>query len=138
VTGSVVGAARTAELAAYRLMELGYDPVDILSVTGSAPVAPVADSEERAMATTNDAVGYGGQAHLVVEEPFDDFADVVSVADDEYGAPFIEIFDSVDWAFDELPMELFAPAQVTVNVVGGETEVYGDVSENILADSFGL
>jgi methenyltetrahydromethanopterin cyclohydrolase len=63
---------------------------------------------------------------------------VVSIADDEYGAPFFEIFESVDWAFDELPMELFAPAQVTVNVVGGETEVYGGVSESVLADSFGL
>ena len=138
LTGSVVGAARAAELAAFRLSELGYDPLDILSVTGSAPVAPVAAAEQTAMARTTDAVTYGGQVSLVVEEPFDRYEDVVSTASEEYGDPFGAIFESVDWDFADLPVDLFGPAQVTVDVVGGETHVLGDTHEDVLAQSFGL
>ncbi|MFT4921794.1 MAG: methenyltetrahydromethanopterin cyclohydrolase [Haloarculaceae archaeon] len=138
ITGSVVGASRAAELATFRLTELGYDPVEILSVSGSAPVAPVADSEEVAMARTTDAVAYGGQVHITVEEPFDRFEDVVSTAPDEYGTPFVDIFEEAEWDFQELPVDLFAPAQVTVDVLGGETHVVGDTHEDVLAESFGL
>lgn len=138
ITGSVVAASRAAELASYRLSELGYDPLDILSVTGATPLAPVAGSEATAMARTNDAIAYGGQVHLVVEEPFDRFEEVPSTAREEYGTPFADIFESEDWTFENLPLELFGPAQVTVDVRGGETRVVGETSEEILAESFDL
>jgi len=136
ITGSVVAAARAAELATFRLSELGYDPLDVLSVNGSAPVAPVADEESAAMARTNDALAYGGQVHLTVDEPFDRFDEVVSTAADDYGEPFADIFASVDWELADLPVDLFAPAQVTVDVVGGDTHVIGDTHEDVLAESF--
>jgi methenyltetrahydromethanopterin cyclohydrolase len=138
ITGSVAGAARAAELATFRLSELGYDPLDVLSVTGSAPVAPVADSEEVAMARTADAVAYGGQVHVTVEESFDRVGEVASTAAAEYGRPFAAIFEDADWTFADLPVELFAPAQVTVDVLGGPTHVVGDTHGEILAESFGL
>lgn len=138
ITGSVVGAARAAELAVYRLTELGYDPLDVLSATGSAPVAPVAGDESTAMAYTNDAVMYGGEVHLVVDESFERFDEVASTARTEYGEPFSDIFESVDYDYAELGRELFAPAQVTIDVVGGETHVVGETAEDVLAESFGL
>lgn len=138
ITGSVVGASRGAELAAYRLTELGYDPLDILSASGSAPVAPVAPDESTAMAYTNDAVVYGGEVHLVVEESFDQFDAVASTASSAYGKPFVDIFESVGYDYGELSRELFAPAQVTIDVVGGETHVVGNTDEEILAESYGL
>lgn len=138
VTGSVLAAARTAELAVFRLSETGYDPRDVLSVSGSAPVAPIAAGESVGMARTNDAVAYGGRAHLVVEEPFDRFDEVVSTAADEYGTPFESIFESVGWEYADLPVELFAPAQVTVDVLGAGTHVVGETSETILAESYGF
>ena len=136
ITGSVVAAARAAELATFRLSELGYDPVEILSASGAAPVAPVADDEETAMARTNDALAYGGQVHLTVDEPFDRFDEVVSTAGDDYGDPFADIFEDVGWDLSELPVDLFAPAQVTIDVVGGDTHVVGDTDEDVLAESF--
>ncbi|WP_302081151.1 methenyltetrahydromethanopterin cyclohydrolase [Salinibaculum rarum] len=136
ITGSVVAGARAAELATFRLSELGYDPAEILSASSSAPVAPVAGDEETAMARTNDALAYGGQVSLTVDEPFDRFDELVSTAGDEYGRPFADIFEDVDWDFDELPVDLFAPAQVTVDVVGGDTHVVGETHEDILAESF--
>jgi methenyltetrahydromethanopterin cyclohydrolase len=138
ITGSVQMAARAAELATFRLAELGYDPLDILSVSGTAPVAPVADDEETAIARTNDALAYGGQVHLVVDSDFDRFDEVPSSATDEYGTPFAEVFEAADWDFYEVPESVFAPAQVTVDVVGGPTSVHGDVNESLLAESFDL
>lgn len=137
VTGSVVAAARTGELAVYRLVELGYDPLDVLSVSSSAPVAPVAGEEPVAMARANDASAYGGRVHLVVDEPFDDFEKVASTAGTEYGEPFFDIFESVDWDYSELPRSVFGPASVTVDVRGGETHVVGECAESVLVDSFG-
>jgi methenyltetrahydromethanopterin cyclohydrolase len=137
ITGSVVAAARAAELATYRLVELGYDPLDVRSAVGRAPVAPVAADESMAMALTNDAVAYGGRVHLVVEAPFDRFDEVASSAADEDGRPFAAIFDEVGWDMTALPVDLFGPAAVTVDVIGGETHAVGDVHEDVLAESFG-
>ncbi|WP_459192214.1 methenyltetrahydromethanopterin cyclohydrolase [Halosimplex sp. J119] len=138
LTGSVAAAARAAEMATFRLSELGYDPLDVLSASGSAPVAPVADDEEGAIARTNDALAYGGQAHVVVDEPFDRFDEVASTATEEYDRPFADIFAHADWDFHEVPESVFAPAQVTIDVLGGDTHVVGDVNDERLAESFGL
>lgn len=140
ITGSVTMAARAAELAVFRAFELGIDPLDILSVSGRAPVGPVGENEATAIARTNDALAYGGQVHLIVdregEEDMDLFAEVPSSAGGEYGVPFTDIFESVDWEFGNLSQELFAPAQITVDVVGGSTRTYGSVNEELLIDSF--
>jgi methenyltetrahydromethanopterin cyclohydrolase len=138
VTGSVALAARTGELAAFRLSELGYDPLDTLSVSASAPVAPVAGSDDIAMARTNDALAYGGEVHMTVEEPFDRFDELASTAGAEFGVPFAEIFEEYDWEFYDVPVEVFAPAQVTVDIVGEGVEVVGGTDESLLEESFGL
>ncbi|WP_254535354.1 methenyltetrahydromethanopterin cyclohydrolase [Halomarina litorea] len=138
ITGSVATAARAGELAAFRLSELGYDPLDVLSVSAAAPVAPVAASEEGAMARTNDALAYGGEVHLVVDSEFDRFDEVPSTARDEYGTPFADLFEQADWDFYDVPESVFAPAQVTIDVAGGDTYTLGAVDEEMLADSFGL
>ena len=138
VTGSVVAAARAAELAVFRLSELDFDPVAVLSAQARAPVAPVAGDEAGAMARTTDALAYGGQVHLTVDESFDRFDEVPSIAAAEYGEPLEGVFEDADWDFADLPVELFAPAQVTIDVVGGDTHVVGDTSEALLAESFGL
>jgi methenyltetrahydromethanopterin cyclohydrolase len=135
--GSVTGAARAAELAVFRLFELGYDVRNVRSAVGSAPVAPVTYDERRAMARTNDAVAYGGEVHLTVAEDFEAFDRVPSSAREEYGTPFLDIFEAADWDFYEVPETVFAPATVTVDVVDGPTYVLGDTDEAILAESFG-
>ena len=138
ITGSVALASRAAELAAFRLSELGYDPLDVLTATGSAPVAPVAADDEAAMARTNDALTYGGRVHLTVDAAFDRFDEIPSTARDTYGTPFADIFAEHDRDFHEIPVEVFAPARVTVDVAGGGVEVVGKIDEELLAASFGL
>jgi methenyltetrahydromethanopterin cyclohydrolase len=138
VTGSVALAARAGEIATFRLSELGYDPLDVLTVTASAPVAPIAETDDVAMARTNDALAYGARIHATVDEPFERFGDVPSTARESFGTPFAEIFDDHGWDFQELPVEVFAPAKLTIDVAGGGVEVLGEVDESILIESFGL
>jgi methenyltetrahydromethanopterin cyclohydrolase len=138
VAGSVSIAARAPELTVYHLHELGYDVSNVVSVSGSAPVAPVAGDRETAMARTNDALTYGGQVHVVVEEDSDVFPEVVSASAEEHGRPFEDIFADAEWDFSELSRGIFAPAQVTVDVVAGPTHCYGAVEEDVLVESFGL
>ncbi len=138
LVGSITNAARAAELATFRLSELGYDPLDIVSATGRAPVAPVATDEATAIARTNDAIAYGGTAHVTVREDADVFADVPSTVAEDHGRPFGELFDDLDWEFSEMPADLFAPGKVTIDVLGGPTYVHGETDEELLADSFEL
>ncbi|RJX42162.1 methenyltetrahydromethanopterin cyclohydrolase [Halonotius aquaticus] len=136
--GSVSMAARAAELAVFRLSELGYPPTEILTATGRAPVAPVSYNESVAMARTNDALAYGGEVYLQVREESTVFDKVPSSAREEYGVPFEEIFEEAGWDFYELPESVFAPAKVTIDVVDGDTYVVGETNEELLAESFGL
>jgi methenyltetrahydromethanopterin cyclohydrolase len=136
--GSVTAAARAAELAVFRLFELGYDPRSVLSAFGSAPLAPVSYDEGTAMGRTNDALAYGGEVHLTVADDFDEFDRVPSTAREEYGEPFQRIFDDAEWDFYDVPAGVFGPAKLTVDVVDGPTYAFGDTDENVLAESFDL
>jgi methenyltetrahydromethanopterin cyclohydrolase len=138
VAGGVAAAARAPELAVFRLAELGYDPTAVVSATGSAPLPPVAGDEATAIARGNDAVAFGGRVHLVVEEDADCFGDLPSTAAEELDTPFVAAFDAADWELSGLPVELFGPAQVTVDVAGGPTHVVGATDESLLAESFEL
>ncbi|UIP01044.1 methenyltetrahydromethanopterin cyclohydrolase [Halobaculum sp. CBA1158] len=134
--GSVTAAARAAELAVFRLFELGYDPENVKSVAGSAPVAPVSYDETEAMGRTNDALAYGGEVHLTVSEEFDRFDELPSSAADEYGRPFADVFADAEYDFYELDEGVFAPAAVTVDVLDGPTYALGETREDLLAESF--
>ncbi|WP_138007193.1 methenyltetrahydromethanopterin cyclohydrolase [Halalkalirubrum salinum] len=136
--GSVTMASRAAELAAFRLSDLGYDPMSIKTASGAAPMAPVSDDETIAMGRTNDALAYGAEVFLQVDEEFARFDEVASTATEEYGTPFVEIFEDADWDFYEVPESVFAPAKVTIDVLGGDTHVIGETNETLLAESFDL
>lgn len=138
IVGSVTMAARAAELAMFRLLELGYDPTDVLTASGSAPVAPVSYDEDVAMGRTNDAIAYGGEVYLRVARDDARFDELVSTARDDYGTPFLEVFEAADWDLYDVPESVFAPAHVTVDVVDGPTYTHGGVDEAMLIESFGL
>ena len=136
ITGSVAAAARAPELALFRLFELGYDITQVLTATGTAPIAPVAGDEQTALARTNDALAYGSTVHLTVARDDPVLEAVASQATAAYGQPFAEIFASVDWDFYALEPGLFAPAEVTVSVLGGPTYHVGGRDQALVAASF--
>jgi methenyltetrahydromethanopterin cyclohydrolase len=63
---------------------------------------------------------------------------VPSTATDEYDRPFVQVFEDADWDFYEVDESVFAPARVTVDVLGGPTHVHGETNEDLLAESFDL
>ena len=55
------------------------------------------------------------------------------------GITWIEqVFEDADWDFYEVDESVFAPARVTVDVLGGPTHVHGETNEDLLAESFDL
>lgn len=138
MAGSVSMAARAAELAVFRLFELGYPLGAIETAAGTAPIAPVTYDESVALGRTNDAIVYGGEVYLQVTEPSPVFEELPSSAGDEYGRPFEAIFESVEWDFYDVPESVFAPGQVTIDVIGGETITVGETDEELLCESFGI
>ncbi|QKY19107.1 methenyltetrahydromethanopterin cyclohydrolase [Halolamina sp. CBA1230] len=139
IAGSVAAGARAPETAVWQLFEAGYDPDDVLSVSGTAPVAPVGYDESEAMARTNDALAYGGEVHLTVARDDEDaFASISSDAGAEFDEPFADIFEAHDWDFEALPASVFGPAAVTVDVADGPTYRFGERNEALLAESFGF
>jgi methenyltetrahydromethanopterin cyclohydrolase len=138
VAGCVSVAARAAEVAVFRLAHLGYDTSRIVSATGSAPVPPVADDRETALLRANDAIAHGGRVHLVVEEAFEGAEEVPFGATDFGGASMERAFADADWNLHEVPESAFAPAEVTIDVRGGETRCFGSRDEERLAAVLGL
>ncbi len=138
LSGSVALAGRAPEIALFRLFELGYDPTKVIAASGTAPVAPVPATEQTAIARVNDALAYGGQVHLVVTEDDPVFEELPSTMTSRHGRPFEAVLAEADWDFYEIDESVFAPAEVTVDVVGGPTHHYGDVDTELLAESFGL
>ncbi|MFB6210069.1 MAG: methenyltetrahydromethanopterin cyclohydrolase [Halobacteriales archaeon] len=133
IVGSVTMAARAAEVALERFQSLGGDPTAVVSATGSAPVAPVADGYRAAMARTNDAIAYGGRAHLVVESAPSAVDELAFESSAAYGESFETVLGAADWDLLNVDQSVFAPAQVTVDVRGGPTHAVGSVEPDRLA-----
>jgi methenyltetrahydromethanopterin cyclohydrolase len=74
--------------------------------------------------------------HLTVTADDPVLKELPSTARDKYGTPFEEIFAEADWDFYDVPESVFAPAQVTVDVIDGPTHVLGETNEELVAESF--
>src|SRR5215210_8566468 len=92
VAGSVQIAARVVETALHKLHELDFDVRRVVAGIGSCPLPPVAGDDMAAIGRTNDAVLYGGQAHLTVDAGDDALEALVerlpASASRDYGEPF--------------------------------------------------
>jgi methenyltetrahydromethanopterin cyclohydrolase len=101
---------------------LGFDVRRVVSATGTAPLAPPAKTDVRAIGRTNDCVLYGGRAHYTVEAGDDELAALAerlpSCASPDHGTPFYEIFMRYDRDFYRIDPLLFSPAEVWLTSVG--------------------
>jgi methenyltetrahydromethanopterin cyclohydrolase len=136
VAGATSLAAGAAEVALHRLEHLGGAPAQVQSATGRAPLPPVADDEPTAVARSNDAVAHGGSAHLVVDAPVDLAAELPFGATEHAGEPFDSLLETADGDLGALE-DAFAPAAVTVDVIGGRSSSHGATDEAWLADAWG-
>ncbi len=141
--GSVQIASRIVEVGVHRLHQLGLTPPEFRRGYGVAPVAPVADSDAKAMGLTNDCILYGGSTFFFVRpQEGRDLASIVQRAvsshSPQHGTPFYQLFKSVGFDFYKVDPALFSPAEMTVNDVTTK-DIYhaGAVSPQILSESIG-
>ena len=132
--------ARVVETALHKMQELGFDVRKVLSAFGTAPLAPVAKNDTRAIGRTNDCVLYGGIVHLTVRAEDDELEAlaprVPSSASRDYGTPFYDLFQRYGGDFYKVDPHLFSPAEVALtNVKSGRTFAAGSVNPAVLRQS---
>ncbi|WP_456436786.1 methenyltetrahydromethanopterin cyclohydrolase [Methanopyrus sp.] len=143
IVGSVQVSARVVETGLYKLLEvLEYDVTRVKYATGTAPIAPIAADDGEAMGRTNDCILYGGTVYLYVEGD-DELPEIVeelpSKASEDYGNPFMKIFEEADYDFYKIDPGVFAPARVVVNDLStGKTYTSGEINVDVLKESFDI
>jgi methenyltetrahydromethanopterin cyclohydrolase len=140
LAGGVQISARILETGLHKMETLGFDVRKVVSGIGTAPVAPVAKNDIRAIGRTNDCILYGGQARYTLRAPDDELAvlaeKVPASASRDYGTPFYEIFQRYDGDFYKIDPLLFSPAEVWLtSVATGRTFRAGRVNPDVLVQS---
>lgn len=143
-TASVAGcaqiSARICETGLHKMETLGFDLRKVVSCTGTAPLAPVAKNDLKAIGRTNDCILYGGRAHYIVRAGDAELADlaekVPASASRDYGTPFYEIFQRYEGDFYKIDPLLFSPAQVSLtSTETGKTFQAGRLDPEVLEKS---
>ncbi len=142
LAGNVQVVARVLEVALHKVHELKFPLANILDGIASAPMSPPHPDFITAMGRTNDAIIYGGFAHLFVTGPAAAARDLAmalpSTNSRDYGRPFAEVFKAFNFDFYKIDPMLFSPAVAMVTAVeSGETFRAGQVSQDLLDASFG-
>jgi methenyltetrahydromethanopterin cyclohydrolase len=140
LAGGVQIVARMIETGLHKMDTLGFDVRRVVSATGTAPLAPPAKSDLRAVGRTNDCVLYGGQARYVIRAEDDELealaAKLPSSGSHDYGTPFYEIFKRYDHDFYKIDPLLFSPAEVWLtSVASGRTFHGGRLNPDVLRAS---
>ncbi len=122
-------------------MKVGFDPKNVLSGYGYAPIAPLHPNSAKAMGRTNDMILYGGGVYLEVDCNDDEelrkmVESVPSSSSKDYGKPFSEIYKEAGYDFYKIDSSLFAPAMIIVNNLRtGRSFKAGQVNPWILKQS---
>ncbi|MGH7672211.1 MAG: methenyltetrahydromethanopterin cyclohydrolase, partial [Gemmatimonadales bacterium] len=140
LAGGVQIAARILETGLHKMDAVGFDLTKVVSGIGTAPLAPVAKSDLRAIGRTNDCILYGGQARYTVRAGDAELAELAralpSSASKDYGTPFHEIFKRYDNDFYKIDPLLFSPAEVWLtSATSGRTFHAGHLNPEILRAS---
>ncbi len=143
LAGSVQIAARSVETGLHKMLALGFDPNQVRSATGLAPMAPVAANDLQAIGWTNDCILYAARAWFAVVADDEELAGLVgklpASASADYGVPFAELFERYGRDFYKIDPLLFSPAQVSINNLGsGRVYAAGRVDGAVLRASLGM
>ncbi|MBA3258950.1 MAG: methenyltetrahydromethanopterin cyclohydrolase [Gemmatimonadales bacterium] len=116
LAGGVQISARVLETGLHKMEVLGFDVRRVVSGMGTAPIAPAAKNDLRAIGRTNDCILYGGRARYTIRAGDDELAELAAKlpasASADYGTPFSEIFQRYEGDFYKIDPLLFSPAEV--------------------------
>jgi methenyltetrahydromethanopterin cyclohydrolase len=140
LAGGVQISARILETGLHKMETLGFDVRRIVSGMGTAPIAPVAKNDLRAIGRTNDCILYGGQARYTIRAGDDELAELATKlpasASRDYGTPFYDIFQRYQGDFYKIDPLLFSPAEVWLtSAETGRTFHGGHLNPDVLTAS---
>jgi methenyltetrahydromethanopterin cyclohydrolase len=140
LAGGVQISARILETGLHKMDALGFDVKKVVSGIGTAPLAPLAKNDLRAIGRTNDCILYGGRARFTVRADDAELAELVpkipAAASKDYGTPFYEVFKRYDGDFYKIDPLLFSPAEVWLtSVQSGKTYHAGHLNAEVLRAS---
>lgn len=142
LAGTVQIVARVLEVAMHKIHTLGFDLSLVVDGMATAPVPPPSPDFLTGMGRTNDAILFGGQAHIFVSGGDADARALAqalpSSASKDYGKPFAEVFKAVNMDFYQIDPLLFSPAAVIVTALeSGKSYHAGKLDAALLDLSFG-
>jgi methenyltetrahydromethanopterin cyclohydrolase len=140
LAGGVQIVARVIETGLHKMDTVGFDVRRVVSAMGTAPLAPTARTDIRAIGRTNDCILYGGQARFTVRAEDDELAQLATrlpaSASSDYGTPFYDIFKRYDNDFYKIDPMLFSPAEVWLtSATSGRTFHAGRLNPDVLRAS---
>ncbi len=142
LAGTVQIVARVLEVAMHKIHTLGFDLNLVVDGMATAPIPPPSPDFLTGMGRTNDAILFGGQAHIFVNGSDADAQTLAqalpSSTSSDYGKPFAEVFKAVNMDFYQIDPLLFSPAAVTVTALAsGKSFHAGKLDAALLDVSFG-
>lgn len=142
LAGTVQIVGRVLEVAMHKIHALHFPLDQVVDGMASAPLPPPSPDFLTGMGRTNDAILFGGHAHIFVKGADEAAAklaqDLPSSASRDYGRPFAEVFKAVNMDFYKIDPMLFSPAAVTVTAVeSGRSFTGGRLDAALLDQSFG-
>ena len=142
LAGTVQIVARVLEVAMHKIHTLRFPLDHVVDGIASAPLPPPSPNFLIGMGRTNDAILFGGHAHLFVKGSDDAAAklakELPSSSSRDYGRPFAEVFKAVNMDFYKIDPMLFSPAAVTVTALeSGNTFKGGKLDAALIDQSFG-
>jgi len=142
LAGSTQISGRSIETALHKLFDLGMDVNQIISASGSAPIAPIHNkNSDLMMGRTNDMLIYGAEVYLQVEckdelKMLEYLEKATSKSSTKYGSLFYEIVKEAKGDFYKIDPSIFAPAKIVVNNINtGKTHSFGRVNSEMLEKS---
>jgi len=140
VAGGVQIVARVIETGLHKMDTIGFDVRRVVSAMGTAPLAPTARSDMRAIGRTNDCILYGGQARYTIRAEDDELAQLAerlpATTSSDYGTPFYDVFKRYDSDFYKIDPMLFSPAEVWLtSATSGRTFHGGRLNPEVLRAS---
>ena len=142
LAGTVQIVARVLEVAMHKIHTLGFDLTKVIDGMASAPIPPPSPDFLTGMGRTNDAILFGGQAHIFINASDEDAIQLAkalpSSTSSDYGRPFAEVFKAVNMDFYKIDPLLFSPAAVTVtSLLTGKSFSAGKIDAALIDISFG-
>jgi methenyltetrahydromethanopterin cyclohydrolase len=139
--GGVQIVARVVESGMHKMDTIGFDVTRVISASGTAPLAPIARNDMRAIGRTNDSILYGGQVRYVIDaadEELEALATALPASSSrDYGTPFYDIFKRYDSDFYKIDPTLFSAAEIWLtNPNSGRTFHGGMLNPDVLHASF--